>query len=90
MKLVEVEWIDSSGSAGDTWQDKDVVIAEASKPDSMACWACGYLVCEDDRQVTLALGHNGEQGMVLTPTAIPRCAIVSIRDLVPASELRVA
>jgi hypothetical protein len=83
VKLVEIEWLDSSGvtDGGDTWQDKDEVIAAAGRANSLSCWAAGYIVCEDERQVTITPGHNGEHGMVLAPTVIPRIAVVSIRDL---------
>lgn len=82
MKIVEVEWIDSSGfSGGAAWQSKEDVIRQAGDEETMSCWSVGYVVCEDERQVTLTLGHNGEGGMVMDPTMIPRVAILSMRRL---------
>lgn len=83
MKIVEIEWMDSSGlPGGAAWQAKEDVIRQASDESMMSCWSVGYVVCEDERQVTLTLGHNGEEGgMVMDPTVIPRVAIVKMRSL---------
>lgn len=88
MRLVEVEWLDSSGfKGGESWQDKEEVIRQAQSEAGCKCWSAGYVVHEDERAITLTLGHNGEDGMVMDPTIIPRCAVVSVltlkRDLPP-------
>jgi hypothetical protein len=82
MKIKEVEWLDSSGfKGGDTWQDKEDVIRQAKEDGICRCWSLGYVVHEDERQITLTLSHNGEDGMVMDPLIIPRCAIVKEREL---------
>jgi hypothetical protein len=82
VKYAEVTWLDSSGfKGGDTWQDKEDVIRQAKDDGSCLCWSAGYVVLEDERQITLTLSHNGEDGMVMDPLMIPRCAIVSVVEL---------
>ncbi len=85
MRLVEVVWVDSSGfSGGETWQDKEDVVRQAQEREICSCWSVGYVVYEDDRAITLTLGHNGKDGMVMDPTIIPKVAVVEIRELARA------
>lgn len=82
MKQVEIKWVDSSGTGGDTWQDLDYVRRVSAEEAGTSCWSTGYLVFKDDRNITLALSHNGDHGMVMDPVIIPRCSILEIHELV--------
>ncbi len=72
MKLVLVEWVDSSGYAG--WHklgDNDVV---------SPCVSVGILVSEDDKQLVLSPSRS-DCGNVLDTLAIPVCSIKRSRTL---------
>jgi hypothetical protein len=82
--MVKVKWVDSTGFAGgETWQNKEDVIRQAQEEDCHSCWSVGFVVCEDENQITLTLGHNGEDGFVMDPTTIPKCAVEEVTELVP-------
>ena len=81
--IVLVEWEDSSGTGGDTWQTRDEVAKAVADENGTSCWSAGYLILKDDRCVTLTLSHNGNHGMVMDPLIIPRSAIRSIQTLGP-------
>lgn len=83
MKLVEVDWIDSSSSF--TWTNLDKLKSD-SKTRSLLCRTVGYLAVDEDDRIgliqNLAWANDKDP-----PTSgdsmmtIPRSAIVKIRKL---------
>ena len=78
--LVEVQWADSSSHGSQPWHSIEDVREAAAKHQTIACWSAGYLVDSTEDQITLALGHNGEQDVQL-PLTIPRSCVRVITEL---------
>ena len=83
MKLVEVDWIDSSSQWG--WKNLDKLRGDC-KSRSLLCRTVGYLIADEDDRIALvqSLAWVDEK---IPPTSgdsmmtIPRMAIVKIRKL---------
>lgn len=76
MRLVLIEWIDAcSVSQVGRWSDKSLL--DDVKPE--ACKSIGWVHSENDQAITIFSHDAGEQ--VGGDFCIPRCCIVSIRDV---------
>ena len=82
MPVVEVEWIDSSGSGG--WRQAEDW--ERDKPD-LACTSAGYLFSRDKERIRLALSRSAH-GSLADFLDIPTFAVRKVTVLKPASKKR--
>jgi hypothetical protein len=76
MKLVAVEWVDSSH--GSHWKD-----LEALPKMNRACWckSVGWIACEDEDAITLVSHVDFAETQGNADMCIPRVAIKKIRRL---------
>ena len=81
-KLIFIEWVDSSRHGG-AWEHytKD----QFNKDTSLYCHSVGWLVGETKTQITVAqtisIDDHPERDQMLYLITIPKCAIVSRREL---------
>lgn len=74
MRLIELDWIDSSSTHG--WADPI-----PSHPDTMNIKSIGFLLCEDKSTITMSahVARNGQSSH--SPITIPKVAIIKRRNL---------
>ena len=83
MKRVEVEWLDSLGDS--SWRSRESV-EQGATYDALVHTTVGYLVCESDHSITLAMGRSLEDKdsrleLLHDTMQIPRVAILDVRPL---------
>ena len=69
MKLIEVDWLDSSGMNGWTHDKSE---------QNLRCKSIGYVLGETKQGITIA-SHFSFNGSVNSPMTIPKVAITKIR-----------
>ena len=80
MKLVEIEWVDSSNAAGGTWHHKD----DIDHGKNLSCRSVGWML-HDQKEYIVIVAHqsfgnaDGSLRQVGGDMTIPRCAITKIR-----------
>ena len=85
MKLVYLEWVDSSSQGSSTWIDVDSVL-RSGKDDSMKCVSVGFVLSDDDDSILLASHLSGDcevkmVGHCSGNMQIPKLAITNRVDL---------
>jgi hypothetical protein len=83
MRLVLVEWVDSS--SGDGWRPLDELAKTAV---AVHCRSTGWVASDSDEAIALVSHISGERNgnirlFVTGDIAIPKCAVVRITDLQP-------
>lgn len=76
MKALYIEWIDSSSYTGNMWVPRDVV-AGNNKPHK--CKTIGFVLVEDEENVTLVGSFDSNNNGVSGDITIPKCAITKRR-----------
>ncbi len=74
MKLVYVEWLDSESEQG--WHK----ISEL-KPDMTPIKSVGYLVVDNPHRIVLGPNYDEKNEAVCQPISIPRCSIITIKEI---------
>lgn len=72
MKVIEVDWIDSTGFSG--WQPVDRAGYSAGEMKSI-----GFLIHEDKKSITISASMG--IGLCDSPISIPKCAILKRRTI---------
>lgn len=76
MTIVQIEWLDSFRTHG--WLDAE----DATSRKEMDCYTIAYLVSENDKSITVATSHDGnDDPKFLDPLTIPRVAIVGYWEI---------
>lgn len=81
MRIVEVEWVDSSQQMDRAWYEKSEMTAAAEK-GPLTCRSVGYLLHEDARHLSL-VNSSTLDGEVGAPLSIPRGCVVAVTELRP-------
>jgi hypothetical protein len=77
MKIVEVKWLDATGTSG--WKKVDDLIAWMEDDEKGVTWHVGYLFAEDDNYLVLVAGLQGEH--LCDAIRIPKPLIISLKEL---------
>ncbi len=77
MRIVKIEWIDSSSDTG-RWTTPEEI-----DNDVLEVVSIGFLVKEDDRQITLALNRIAEPEQYCQMVSIPKVAITLMTVIEP-------
>lgn len=75
-----MEWLDSLVLADGGWDSREGH-EEAMSVKAMTQRSCGYLFAENDEAVLVASSVDNAGGRAAGVVAIPRCVIISIKDL---------
>jgi hypothetical protein len=78
VKVVEVEWIDSTSWSG--WKDTNDARRD-SVEDSMLHRTVGYLLADEPSRVVLCFSATAAEDVVSDVQAIPRFAVKKMRTL---------
>ena len=76
MKIVEVEWVDSSSEGG--WKPREIIL-EKIKKDTLVCRTAGYLLDEKEDRITIALSYAPDLDQFNHTQTIPAVAIKSMK-----------
>ena len=67
-RCVRIEWLDSTMKQGWSLPTKD---------HDLRCFSVGYLVNEDDDQITVSASWAPEGGLFADPLTIPKVAVIA-------------
>lgn len=70
MKIIAVEWVDSSSMSG--WVKRNELCC-----DSLIITSVGYLIEENDDNIVITSSYNVDE--YISPLTIPKCSIIKRR-----------